>query len=92
MCGSKVMVNYRLRQKSKMAAKKSAKKVAKTRPWDNISRWEHTNSLTGLQKCKLEKYIIGVHGNLILLLDYMRMSKCDPALGRLFHLANTVLT
>ena len=31
---------------TKMAAKMAAKKAAKTRPWDNISGWEHTNSLT----------------------------------------------
>ena len=31
---------------SSMAAKMAAKKVAKTRPWNNILRWEHTNSFT----------------------------------------------
>ena len=33
-------------QKSKMAGKMADIMAAKTRPWDNISRWEHANSLT----------------------------------------------
>ena len=37
-------------QKSKMAANylaaMDATKTAKTRPWDNISKWEHQNSFT----------------------------------------------
>ena len=45
-----MIVDYRPCQKSKMAAKMvakmAAKKAAKTRPWDNILRWEHTNSFT----------------------------------------------
>ena len=31
---------------AKMAAKMAATKAAKTRPWDNILRWEHRNSFT----------------------------------------------
>ena len=46
MSSSKVIVDYRFCLKSKMAAKIVAIKAAKTRPWDNVSRWEHTNSFT----------------------------------------------
>ena len=46
MSDSKVMVNYRVRQKSKMATKKAAMKAAKTLSWDNISRWEHATPFT----------------------------------------------
>ena len=49
MSSSKVIVNNKLCEKSKMAAKKAAK----TRPWDNILRWEHKISFTRhLEDCK----------------------------------------
>ena len=36
---------------AKMVAKMAAKKAARTRPWDNILRWEHTNSFTRHLDC-----------------------------------------